>query len=181
MAAAFFNRLANLEMAKAISAGTRPGSRVHPEVVSAMKELGIDLSDSPTTLLTSELARQATTLVTMGCAVMNARTSRVLREKIGRSKTQGDNQWRGFARFETTSAPESSGSSNNTGGVECVGVRGVARALPDRYYLPSVPLSNRRTADPPTNPEQRTPLDDRNDTRECHLRRFWTKICQNAE
>jgi arsenate reductase len=67
MAAAFFNRLANPEIAKAISAGTRPGSRVHPEVVSAMKELGFDLSDSPTTLLTSELARQATTLVTMGC------------------------------------------------------------------------------------------------------------------
>ena len=44
MAAAFFERFANPAFARAISAGTRPAARVHPEVVEAMREVGIDLS-----------------------------------------------------------------------------------------------------------------------------------------
>ena len=44
MAAAFFNTLANPARARAISAGTRPETAVHPEVVTVMQELGIDLS-----------------------------------------------------------------------------------------------------------------------------------------
>jgi protein-tyrosine-phosphatase len=51
----------------ALSAGTTPGERVHPEVVEVMRELGIDLSDRHPRLLTSELARQADVIVTMGC------------------------------------------------------------------------------------------------------------------
>ena len=43
MAAAWFNRLADPAKARAISAGTDPGSRVHPEVVNAMNEVGVDL------------------------------------------------------------------------------------------------------------------------------------------
>ena len=43
MSAAFFNQLADPEKAKAISAGTQPGERVHPEVVEVMKEVGADL------------------------------------------------------------------------------------------------------------------------------------------
>jgi arsenate reductase len=51
----------------ALSAGTTPGTRVHPEVVEAMRELGIDLSDRAPQLLTHELAEQADVVVTMGC------------------------------------------------------------------------------------------------------------------
>jgi arsenate reductase len=67
MAAAWFNRLADPAKARAVSAGTNPGTRVHPEVVDVMREEGIDLAGAPTTRLTDELAREAHLLVTMGC------------------------------------------------------------------------------------------------------------------
>ncbi len=51
----------------ALSAGTTPADHVHPEVVEAMRELGIDLSDRVPQLLTRELAEQADIVVTMGC------------------------------------------------------------------------------------------------------------------
>jgi arsenate reductase (thioredoxin) len=51
----------------ALSAGTEPGDRVHPEVVEVMRELGIDLADRHPRLLTHELAEQADVVVTMGC------------------------------------------------------------------------------------------------------------------
>lgn len=67
MAAAFFNHLADPSKAVAISAGTDPGLRVHPEVLSVMQEIGIDLSDAKPQKLTEELARDAQLLITMGC------------------------------------------------------------------------------------------------------------------
>ncbi len=67
MAAAFFNQLADPVLAKAISAGTEPGSRVHPEVLSVMQEVGIDLSAAKPQRLTEQLAKDATLLITMGC------------------------------------------------------------------------------------------------------------------
>ena len=67
MAAAWFNRLADPAKARAISAGTDPGSRVHPEVIDAMNEVGVDLSKAVTTRLTTEVAQQAQMLITMGC------------------------------------------------------------------------------------------------------------------
>ena len=67
MAAAWFNRLADSSKARAISAGTDPGPHVHPEVVTAMREVGVELAAARTTKLTPELARQAQVLVTMGC------------------------------------------------------------------------------------------------------------------
>ena len=67
MAAAWFNALANPEVARAISAGTEPGPRVHPEVLEAMKEVGIDLSNVQPTFLTHALAASSNLLVTMGC------------------------------------------------------------------------------------------------------------------
>ncbi len=67
MAAAWFNELADRTRATAISAGTQPGEHVHPEVISAMREVGIDLSGAEPQLLTETLARDATLLVTMGC------------------------------------------------------------------------------------------------------------------
>jgi arsenate reductase len=67
MAAAFFNKLADHTKAEAISAGTEPGLRVHPEVLSAMQEAGIDLSEAKPQKLTQELAEGASLLITMGC------------------------------------------------------------------------------------------------------------------
>jgi protein-tyrosine-phosphatase len=51
----------------ALSAGTIPADHVHPEVVSVMGELGIDLDDRKPQLLTRELAQQADIVITMGC------------------------------------------------------------------------------------------------------------------
>jgi arsenate reductase len=67
MAAAFFNHLADLSRVRAISAGTEPAARVHPEVVAAMREVGIDLEGARPQRLTPDLARDARWLVTMGC------------------------------------------------------------------------------------------------------------------
>jgi arsenate reductase (thioredoxin) len=67
MAAAFFNQLADRQQAEAASAGTEPGQRVHPEVLAAMQEIGIDLSTAQPKKLTEELAKDAQLLITMGC------------------------------------------------------------------------------------------------------------------
>jgi arsenate reductase len=67
MAAAWFDVLANPGKARAISAGTEPGPRVHPEVLEAMREVGVDLSGRTPQRLTDDLARGASMLVTMGC------------------------------------------------------------------------------------------------------------------
>ncbi len=67
MAAALFNSLANPTQARAVSAGTEPGTQVHPEVVAVMNEVGIDLSAATPTKLTPELAGTANILITMGC------------------------------------------------------------------------------------------------------------------
>jgi arsenate reductase len=67
MAAAWFNVLADPSKARALSAGTDPGARVHPEVLEAMREVGIDLAGNQPRKLTDDLARDAQMLVTMGC------------------------------------------------------------------------------------------------------------------
>lgn len=66
MSAALFERQAGGRH-RALSAGTTPGERVHPEVIEVMRELGIDLSARRPQLLSAELAAQADVLVTMGC------------------------------------------------------------------------------------------------------------------
>jgi protein-tyrosine-phosphatase len=66
MSQALFERTARDEHTAA-SAGTTPADRVHPEVVDAMRELGIDLADRRPQLLTRELAADADIVVTMGC------------------------------------------------------------------------------------------------------------------
>jgi arsenate reductase len=67
MAAAWFNQVSDPAKARAVSAGTQPADHVHPVVVEAMKEKGIDLSKAEPQRLTPELARGAAFLVTMGC------------------------------------------------------------------------------------------------------------------
>jgi len=49
------------------SAGTTPGEHVHPEVVEAMGELGVDLGGRRPRLLTTADAEWADVVVTMGC------------------------------------------------------------------------------------------------------------------
>jgi arsenate reductase len=67
MAAALFNAYADHSRCEGISAGTQPASHIHPEVVEAMREIGLDLSSSKPQKLTPELAETASVLVTMGC------------------------------------------------------------------------------------------------------------------
>lgn len=67
MAAALFNLEADASKARAISAGTDPGPHLHPEVLEAMRELGVNLSGVRPQRLTDDLAHQAQVLITMGC------------------------------------------------------------------------------------------------------------------
>jgi arsenate reductase len=66
MSQALFERAADGRHA-AVSAGTTPAERVHPQVVEVMREIGVDLSDRQPRPLTRELAEQADLVVTMGC------------------------------------------------------------------------------------------------------------------
>jgi arsenate reductase len=66
MSRALFERAADGRH-EADSAGTRPGERVHPEVVEVMRELDIDLADRVPHKLTREQAEWADVVVTMGC------------------------------------------------------------------------------------------------------------------
>ena len=67
MAAAWFNALADPAKALAVSAGTQPGNQVHPVVVEAMREAGLDVSANRPQRLTEDLARGASLLISMGC------------------------------------------------------------------------------------------------------------------
>jgi arsenate reductase (thioredoxin) len=66
MSRALFDRAAAGRHESA-SAGTTPGDAVHPEVVEAMRELGIDVGGERPKKLTDELAGWADVVVTMGC------------------------------------------------------------------------------------------------------------------
>ncbi len=66
MAQALFQRAAG-DRHVALSAGTTPAEHVHPEVVAAMRELGIDLAERRPRRLSVQLAERADVVVTMGC------------------------------------------------------------------------------------------------------------------
>jgi arsenate reductase (thioredoxin) len=66
MSQALFERAADGHH-EARSAGTEPAERVHPNVVTVMQEKGFDLSDRTPRLLTTDLARWADVVITMGC------------------------------------------------------------------------------------------------------------------
>jgi arsenate reductase (thioredoxin) len=68
MAAAMFNAFADPGTARALSAGTQPAERVHPEVLQVMKEVGVDLRAATPRQLTDEVSRGADWLITMGCS-----------------------------------------------------------------------------------------------------------------
>ena len=66
MSQALFNRAAGSGH-EARSAGSEPADRVHPEVLAAMHEVGLDLRRETPKQLTRELAEWADIVVTMGC------------------------------------------------------------------------------------------------------------------
>ena len=66
MSQALFEQVANGHH-QSRSAGTRPAEYVHPVVVAAMREQGIDLSARRPQKLTDELGEWADVVVTMGC------------------------------------------------------------------------------------------------------------------
>ena len=66
MSQALFERAAG-DRHRAVSAGTTPAERVHPEVVEVMRELDVDLSEARPKALTDDMAQRADVVVTMGC------------------------------------------------------------------------------------------------------------------
>ena len=66
MSEALFERAAG-GVHEARSAGTTPADRVHENVVTVMREEGIDLSERKPQLLTTDLAHWADVVITMGC------------------------------------------------------------------------------------------------------------------
>jgi arsenate reductase (thioredoxin) len=68
MAEAFTNSLSNGK-AEGMSAGTIPQDSPHPEVVLAMKEVGIDVSEHTGRMLDDALVSSADRVFTMGCVV----------------------------------------------------------------------------------------------------------------
>jgi arsenate reductase (thioredoxin) len=66
IAAALLERKAEGRV-KVLSAGTEPADRLHPPVVEAMKEIGIDLANERPKLLEDGMVREADVVITMGC------------------------------------------------------------------------------------------------------------------
>ncbi len=68
MSAALFERAA-AGRHRALSAGSEadPGGRVHPEVVTVMREVGVDLAAARPQRLSDDLVAAADVVVTMGC------------------------------------------------------------------------------------------------------------------
>jgi arsenate reductase len=51
----------------ALSAGTQPGDRIHPEVAAVLERLGLDTSRERPTLLTRETIAASDLAITLGC------------------------------------------------------------------------------------------------------------------
>lgn len=67
MAAAFARRM-NRQGVRVLCGGTRPAERIHPVVVAAMREVGIDLSRETPRAVTPNEILESDFVVTMGCA-----------------------------------------------------------------------------------------------------------------
>ena len=68
MAEAFFNHYASSK-AQAFSAGTHYASHIHPTVIEAMREIGIDISNKRPKMLSLEMLGVADKVISMGCGV----------------------------------------------------------------------------------------------------------------
>jgi arsenate reductase len=67
VSAASFNQVVDPILPRAISAGTYPAEQVHPVVVEARREVGIDVNATKPQRLTADLAQDAEMLITVGC------------------------------------------------------------------------------------------------------------------
>lgn len=67
IAAALWNALCDRTRTRVISAGTQPAEHVHPEVVTVLAEVGIDVSTVKPQQLTPALLSDVSLVVTMGC------------------------------------------------------------------------------------------------------------------
>ena len=65
--AAAMTRLLGGNRVRVRSAGSAPGECVHPGVVEAMREIGVDLAHELPKLLTPDAVRAADVVITMGC------------------------------------------------------------------------------------------------------------------
>ena len=65
MAEGFFKKYAPDNL-MAISAGTKPASKINPIVVEAMKEVGIDISNQKSKDITEDMIRNSTKIVIHG-------------------------------------------------------------------------------------------------------------------
>ena len=98
MSAAFFNQYADPAKALAISAGTQPAERVHPVVVEAMLEVGVDLRDAKPQKLTSEVASKGRRCSSPWDVVTIAHTYLVFAATIGHCRTQRGKVWSPFGK-----------------------------------------------------------------------------------
>src|ERR671912_1860180 len=67
MAEGFFNQRYAPEGYRAISAGTRPVSQINPLAVQAMSEVGVDISNQKSKIITEDVIRNSAKSVNMGC------------------------------------------------------------------------------------------------------------------
>ena len=65
MAQAFFERLAPGHVG--VSGGSSPATKVHPEVVAVMREIGIDLTGRTPKKVDAKMLAEADLVVSMGC------------------------------------------------------------------------------------------------------------------
>jgi len=66
MAAALLTHLAG-DRIEVRSAGTEPANQINPAAVSAMAELGIDITTATPNILTSDAVQTSDVVITMGC------------------------------------------------------------------------------------------------------------------
>jgi arsenate reductase (thioredoxin) len=67
MAEGFFNKKYAPKGYRAISAGTRPVSQISPLAVQAMNEVGVDISNQKSKIITEDMIRSSAKSVNMGC------------------------------------------------------------------------------------------------------------------
>jgi protein-tyrosine-phosphatase len=67
IAEGFFNQKYRPKGYRAISAGTRPVSKINPVAVQAMSEVGIDISSQKSKIITDDMIRGSQRSVNMGC------------------------------------------------------------------------------------------------------------------
>ena len=66
IAEGFFKKYAP-EGFEAVSAGTKPVDNLNPIAIEAMKEIGIDISNQKSKLVTNEMINDSESVVNMGC------------------------------------------------------------------------------------------------------------------